>query len=311
MENELISVVVPIYNVDQYLKECVDSILTQTHDHIEIILVDDGSTDCSNTMCDEFAKVNSNIIVCHKKNGGLSSARNIGMMCSFGEILAFIDSDDFISPDMLSTLLSDMTENGADMACCNCTKIFEDGRIIDEKPKYDEITVLTNDNVLYGIYDDFSAWNKLYKKRLFQNIQYPEGKLYEDARTTYRLAKKCSTVTYNPSSLYFYRQRSSSIMGSFDFDRYIDRVNVWNEMISVMKQDITSQQLQEMMTRKNKLVIELLLSLIKSRYFHEHCQLIKKLCSEIEFQMLDKRLYSGRERTVLFLARGYKKLCKL
>ena len=302
MQQELISIIVPIYNVERYLKECIDSILKQSYKNLEIILVDDGSKDRSGEICDEYAQRYSYISALHKKNGGPSSARNFGIDRANGTVFAFIDSDDYIATNFVEKLYSEMVQYKAQMSCCNHIKIYEDGREIEGNPKYSKLTVLHDADLPYGIYDDFSASNKLYRRELFDNIRYPEGKLYEDARTTYRVAEKCTTVTYDPTPLYYYRQRSASIMGTFSPERYLDRVNVWNELIDAMKSKITMQQCNEMKCRKNRLVTELILSIIANRQLKNNKELLKNLSSEIESDVLNVRNNSLKELTAVKIA---------
>jgi glycosyltransferase involved in cell wall biosynthesis len=186
MEKDLISVIIPIYNVGDYLKKCVNSIINQTYKNLEIILVDDGSTDKSGILCDEFAKKDSRIKVIHKQNGGLSDARNCGIEASSGKFIAFIDSDDFIAPDFYEYLLSLQKENNADIAECNFIRVYEEKQDEFEFPIKKENIILKTDGVgalfLFMSDDDeistnsVVVWNKLYNKKLFEDIRFPVRK---------------------------------------------------------------------------------------------------------------------------------------
>lgn len=208
-----ISVIVPIYNVEDYLNECVDSLIEQDYSNLEIILVDDGSTDQCGSICDEYAIKDSRIKVIHKQNGGLSDARNAGIDVATGDYITFVDSDDVLSSDYISYLLNLLTEANADMACCQRTEI-------DAKSRYkkgyitpcNKITVFDNvENALVAKEIDTVAWGKLYTKDLFQGIRYPVGRLHEDIFTTYKLIDRCKKIVVGQEGKYLYRVRQNSI----------------------------------------------------------------------------------------------------
>ena len=214
--NPLISVIVPIYNVEKYLARCVDSIVNQTYKNLEIILVDDGSSDRCPQMCDDYAEKDSRIKVVHKKNGGLSDARNAGMAVATGEYISFIDSDDYVSDDFFECLLDVMNKENSDIAECSVVKFYEDNRF-DEFS--DDLSVKT-----YDTQDAMSAliaenpfhqhvWNKLYKTELVKDIPYAVGKLNEDEFWTYQIFGRANKVARLNKTMYYYFQRSSSIMG--------------------------------------------------------------------------------------------------
>lgn len=214
--NPLISVIVPIYNVEKYLARCVDSIVNQTYKNLEIILVDDGSPDRCPQMCNDYAEKDSRIKVVHKKNGGLSDARNAGMAVATGEYISFIDSDDYVSDDFFECLLDVMNKENSDIAECSVVKFYEDNRF-DEFS--DDLSVKT-----YDTQDAMSAliaenpfhqhvWNKLYKTELVKDIPYAVGKLNEDEFWTYRVFGRANKVARINKTMYYYFQRSSSIMG--------------------------------------------------------------------------------------------------
>lgn len=214
--NPLISVIVPIYNVEKYLARCVDSIVNQTYKNLEIILVDDGSPDLCPQMCDDYAEKESRIKVVHKKNGGLSDARNAGMAVATGEYISFIDSDDYVSDDFIECLLDVMNKENSDIAECSVVKFYEDNRF-DEF--IDDLSVKT-----YDTQDAMSAliaenpfhqhvWNKLYKTELVKDIPYAVGKLNEDEFWTYRVFGRANKVARLNKTMYYYFQRNSSIMG--------------------------------------------------------------------------------------------------
>ena len=211
-----ISVIVPSYKVEAYLNRCVESIVNQTYQNLEIILVDDGSPDNCPKMCDEWAIKDSRIKVIHKKNGGLSDARNAGMEIASGEYISFIDSDDYIALDFFETLLSVMEKENSDIAECNVVKFYEDGRF----EKYSDdlaVTTFDTESALSGLIAENPfhqhVWNKLYKTQLVKDIPYAAGKLNEDEFWTYQVFGIAQKVSRINKTMYYYFQRSSSIMG--------------------------------------------------------------------------------------------------
>ena len=214
IKNEKVSVIVPVYNVEKYLKRCLDSIIDQTYSNIEIILIDDGSTDNSGTICDRYTKNDKRIIVIHKENGGLSSARNAGIEIATGKYLCFIDSDDYIENDMIEYLYCGIKKYDVDIATCGFSNIYSTGRkecitIPKEDIIYSKKDAL-DIHLLSGYIDDITC-NKMFKKKLYENIRYPEGYLYEDMITTYKLINKANKVALRPNSKYNYCKRNDSI----------------------------------------------------------------------------------------------------
>ena len=216
MSNPLISVIVPIYKVEEYLDRCVESIVNQTYKNLEIILVDDGSPDNCSHICDEWAKKDSRIKVIHKKNGGLSDARNAGMEIAAGAYISFIDSDDYISLGFFETLISVMGAEASDIVECSVAKFYENKRIREYS---DDMSIVSFDteNALSGLIWESPfhqhVWNKLYKADVAKDIPFAVGKLNEDEFWTYQVFGKAKKITKINKTMYFYLQRSNSIMG--------------------------------------------------------------------------------------------------
>lgn len=237
-----ISVIVPIYNMDKYLENCIDSIINQTYKELEIILVDDGSTDNSGEICDEYSKHYSNVFTIHKKNEGLSSARNTGLDYSTGEIISFVDSDDIILPYMYDEMMRYINDSEPQIVCCDYLVIDEFCKQVSSFLREEgEIAFLSRDEALAILLDQNSykcyAWNKLYKRELFDNIRYPEGELFEDIFTTYRLFDKCVSIVYVKKRMYCYRIRKGSITQKAYSNRSIDIVNAINDVFDFCKLD--------------------------------------------------------------------------
>lgn len=210
-ENQLVSVIIPIYNVAPYLRECLDSIISQSYTNLEIILVDDGSTDNCPQICDEYAQNDKRIIVIHKANGGLSDARNAGMKIATADYWTFVDSDDYCHPKMIETLLKPMLEN-KDIKVSNCEHTSDTLRFNKEN-KYEPYRVLsTSDYFLKGWTP--RAWGRIYSKQLFKDITFPKGRLIEDCIAITIVLYKSAILANNNSCLYFYRVRPNSIMHS-------------------------------------------------------------------------------------------------
>lgn len=218
-KESLISIIVPIYNVENYIQNCIDSILSQTYRNLEIILVDDGSPDHCPDICDQYAAMDKRVKTIHKKNGGLSDARNVGLDVASGEYIGFIDSDDFIESDMYKSLYDALIKYKTDISVCG-RYIVEDNNITsysdNENPRIYNRYQALREIVLDDFYDGINnfAWDKLYKKELFENIRYPVGKSFEDIYTTYKLFSISNKVVHIKSPKYYYVQRGDSIVGS-------------------------------------------------------------------------------------------------
>lgn len=235
----LVSVVIPVYNVEPYLHECVASVVEQTYTNIEIILVDDGSTDSSGTLCDEFALSDSRICVFHKKNGGLSDARNYGILRSHGSLISFIDSDDYVSSNYIMHLYQALVRGKTDIATTSIC-IFREGEPPKEHKRdtaefhvYDACDAL--EDMLYMRHLEPNAFPKIYKKELFDTIQYPVGKLYEDIATTTKLIDKAGKIAYLDEKDYYYRIRPNSIQTASFNPKKLDLLDQLNIVKSIVQ----------------------------------------------------------------------------
>lgn len=212
MENELVSIIVPVYNVEKYLSKCINSIISQTYKNIEIILVNDGSTDESLNICQKYKRKDKRIVIVNKDNGGLSDARNFGIDKSIGKYITFVDSDDWLDEDTIEVALDYLKKNNADISVYGMSIDNDERCIKEKKPKkkyiLDSEKALIYLNSFKGI--DCSACNKLYKKVLFKDVRFPVGKLCEDMYTIYKLIDKAKVVTI-PKAKYHYYQRQNSI----------------------------------------------------------------------------------------------------
>ena len=238
MGDTLISVIVPVYNVKKYISECIDSILAQTYNYFELILVDDGSKDGSGDICENYGKKDERIRVFHKENEGLSSARNKGIDEAVGEYICFVDSDDTLRADYLEKLYNAITVDKSDISICD----IQATKLSEENLQKKVIFKMTSADAKKWLYDERTkeyvlmvvAWNKLYSSKIFEGIRYPEGKLHEDEFMIGLVLSKASVISFVPEKLYIYRDNTSGITSDvnrfnirhFDvIDAYAERIN--------------------------------------------------------------------------------------
>lgn len=214
MNEDLISVIIPVYNVEKYLDECITSVINQTYTNLEIIIVDDGSTDDSGDICEKYKSLDSRIKVIHKENGGLSSARNAGLKIATGKYVGFVDSDDYINSSMYEILYKAITDSNKKIACCDFFRFRTKDELPQNKTNIKKIVLDKVDSIRYMLSKDyfrFTSWNKLYLRTLFDDISFPEGKYFEDFWPIYNAFKESDGVIYIKDFLYYYRTVDDSI----------------------------------------------------------------------------------------------------
>lgn len=284
-ENATVSVIVPVYNVEQYLRRCVDTLLVQTYKNIEIILVDDGATDSSGEICDEYAELYKNVHVIHKKNGGLSSARNSGIEVASGNWLAFVDSDDSIEPEFVETLYTLCKKYKTLMSVCKGKKIYEDGSVSIDRTRHVDATngILVSKYYLLKGYDGFwgTSWNRLCHKDLFRNVRFPEGKIHEDEATTYKLVYQCDQIAVVDKVLYNYYIRSGSITTDIRNKTNLDILDILIEKIDFFSADGD----KKMMIAA---IVELLFTILEVNQNYRELGI-----EDFEFKILFKKWYTA------------------
>jgi glycosyltransferase involved in cell wall biosynthesis len=241
--DDVISVIVPVYNVSDYLKRCVLSITSQTYRNLEIILIDDGSIDDSGAICDELSQMDNRIKVVHQANRGLSGARNTGLETATGKFIFFCDSDDYLRPEALELMLNKLKKDHADIVACGISKVFDKSEADHEKTerftaihpgrwggRESTIQMMRSNNVCTV------AWNKLYKRDLFEGIRFPLGIKNEDEATIYKLLYKARIASYIPDDLYMYYQREASIMHDDLENRYQDLLDALQKRIDFFRE---------------------------------------------------------------------------
>lgn len=244
---DLITVIVPVYNVENYLPVCIESILSQTYQRLQIILIDDGSTDHCPAICDDYASHDERIEVIHKQNGGLSDARNVGIERAKGKYITFVDSDDVIELDMIEYLYGLLFENRADISVCQKLDIDESGQNLNINGSSVDTTYVLHGNetcmhdFLVKRNISVTAWGKLYRVDLFNEIRYPLGKYHEDTFTTYKLIGLCETIAVGSSPKYLYRHRKDSIMLQSFSVKHLDAIDANIEKMNYIQRYYPSE----------------------------------------------------------------------
>ncbi len=238
--DELISVIIPVYNVEKYLLNCINSIIEQTYKKLEILLIDDGSTDESGNLCDEIEKTDARIKVYHKENGGLSDARNYGIKKANGAFYAFIDSDDVLHKDFFSELIKTQRKYNSDITTCDLTLFNDLGqlpqllkmhyhsttKLFMNKEALKEYFLPSEERIIHH-----GLCMKIYRRELFNNLAFKRGKLHEDLYITYRLIDKCNKLVYVDCPYYFYYQGNmESICKTYGVKNFLDEAEAYNQI---------------------------------------------------------------------------------
>lgn len=312
----LLSVIVPVYNVKDFLDESLDSIVNQTYRHLEILVVDDGSTDGSGAMCDEWAQRDDRIRVIHQTNGGLSAARNTALDVMQGEVVMMVDSDDVLHPESATVLLELMERHQADIAVGGYIPFTGD------KPAWPDMAAdapmrdYDQHQALMAIFYQqgltHSAWGRIYKAALFDDIRYPVGRYYEDFAIIYPLLKKCRRVVKTDLPLYGYRQRENSILDKFSPKR-ADVIRIGEELEQVMQND-DRQYLDSVRSRLLSAYFNILLLSQQDKTsdlkaLQDHCwQGIKRLRGQCLF---DSRVRNKNKLGIIASFMGRNFLCRI
>ena len=279
----LATIIVPVYKVEKYLHRCVDSILDQTYKNIEVILVDDGSPDKCGEICDEYCRQDNRVKVIHKKNGGLSEARNFGIAQASGEYIFFVDSDDWVDCDYCSSAISDLVQEKADVVIFGYNRVDEDDNLVDISTAL-QAKKLSTEEAMRGLIDGTIAnyaWNKVYKRRLFSEIKYPVGRLWEDVGTTYRVFDKCESLYLSNRVSYNYLVRKSGITGVHSFKADIDIYEQRKEQYLFLQENYPSIAIQALPTFTN--------SAIQALIHVPHEKQYDSLIADIERFLLDNK----------------------
>lgn len=235
MHNAKISIIIPIYNREKSLRKCLDSVVAQTYENLEIILVDDGSKDSSGIICDDYAGRDKRIVVKHQQNAGVSAARNAGLAMAAGDYIGWVDSDDWIEPDMYECMLKNALEYEADIVVCSRMEMYEDKSIFKG---WRQLAVLDMEQAMQMLLNDDCMqnylWDKLFRKDLLADITFPVGRTYEDIAVMYKVFRWAERVVCLPQAKYNYRQHSDSIIADNSLrskvNYYLAAKNRYDEM---------------------------------------------------------------------------------
>lgn len=232
---ELISVIIPVYNAEKYLGRCMQSVLNQTYKNLEIILVNDGSTDESGKICDEYREKDDRVKVIHKENGGASSARNLGLKIATGSLIGFVDSDDLIVEDMYEYLSNLLHQTNADLVSCCCTTKIKN---LDYKNKNEVLREYTGREIMELFYringqgSFYGIWRKLYKREIIENINFLEGKINEDVLFTYEVCKRAKRIVESNQKKYYYFKNNTGVTRSKLCKRDYALFEIWEQIVS-------------------------------------------------------------------------------
>ena len=234
-----ISVIVPVYKVEEYLDRCVQSILDQSFDNLEVILIDDGAPDRCPAMCDEWAKRDSRITVLHQKNGGASSARNAGLRVAQGKYIGFVDSDDWIEPGMYGSMYELITTNDADMVICEMQRKEKKNKSMAEKVElWDQKKCLDHFFRVNGEEDTHCIWNRLIKKEMLKDFSFIEGKMNEDVHACYCFAVRCKKAVYTNATYYHYTFNVNGVTNNRFTIKKMDLLYVWDKVRKLVANEI-------------------------------------------------------------------------
>lgn len=281
-----ISVIVPVYNVERYLKRCIDSIINQTYSNLEIILIDDGSTDKSGAICDEYKEKNDNLLVVHKENGGLSSARNEGLNRAGGDYIIFVDSDDWLPIDSISYLYELIEYDGSDFAMGH---FYRCGNIVDTNllNKNDVKKIYSSEEFLKLFFKINSqenvqyAWGKIYKRELFSKVRFPLGLIDEDIPVMFDLIIASKNISYSTHIVYYYYLNTDSITLSNFSEKKFDLLTVWDMVVEKSKKNSKEWIKRYAVLNRKRANFGLLCNLICSPSFEENIKKYKNIINEL------------------------------
>lgn len=304
---DLISVIVPVYQVENYLNQCIESIIEQTYTNLEIILIDDGSKDNCPQICDDWSIKDKRIKVIHKKNGGLSDARNVGLDIAKGKYIAFIDSDDWVDSRYIELLYNSLIKSKADISACSIQKVYDADSVdpYNLNPKLQLVTPKEAiKDILYDRRFKTVAWNKLYSKEVLAGERFIVGRIHEDEFFSYKVFAKAQKLVFVDASLYKYRQRSGSIMSSPSL-KHLDLLDAYLNRIKFLEKNYTD------LASKDKLnfciaCISFYKDFLKSDSISKTIALnkIKDYRKKIKFDMKELNFFTYKEKIYVIFSKA-------
>lgn len=303
---ELISVIVPVYNIEKYVDRCVESIVNQTYKNLEIILVDDGSSDRSACICDQWKERDTRIKVIHKRNGGLSDARNRGIKSAKGNYYSFVDGDDMLDSQMIEKLYNALILANADVSMCRMEKIEQFKRYATREFLDNNISKIELDGVeairlLLREKIDCSACLKLYKKEMFSNLEFPYGKTNEDFALMYKLFYKTQKIIYISDILYYYYFRENSITSSSFSEKQFDKIDNCIEMLEYIKfnlPEIKNEAYYYLQKQSLYLLKTLCITGLEKQYRNRYKQL-RRILKENSIRIIKSNWFSLKEKMMI------------
>ena len=310
-EEELISVIIPVYNVKAYLERCVNSVLTQTYRHLEILLIDDGSTDGSASLCDSLAAREERIRVIHRENGGAAAARNTGLDTAAGELIAFADADDFLHPELYARMLRILEERDADIVTGEFLRVPQDADpeewfAAGPLPSEASGVCIEKSDVMRQLFErdrlTVVLWNKLFRRHVLRDVSFPEGRTFEDFFAMHHILWNCERMVYTEAAMYFYAEREESVSRSLSHakirdsvDGHEDRVLFFREHIPEMSEMAEAAMLENMEWRFSRL---------SAQGAREDCIWFSSLCRE-KLEKLQIRIRDDRIRRIIDSPKRY------
>jgi glycosyltransferase involved in cell wall biosynthesis len=243
VDTPLLSVIITVFNTRPYLERCLESVVNQTYTNLDIILVDDGSSDGSADICDRYRERDSRIRVIHKSHGGVSVARNFGLAAALGTIVSFVDSDDWIDPGAYSPLIANFTASSADIVLFGFYRVRDPSRpeTFEKEPFFDSDTLLSGEEALNLLAEDglikSYLWNKIYAKKLFEDLEFPPGRLYEDGFIMHKIFRRAGTVSAAALFKYYYYQREGSITTTRNIKTAVEEFDAFYSRFEELKDD--------------------------------------------------------------------------
>lgn len=276
----LVSVIVPVYNVEKYLRRCLDSVINQTYKKLEIILVDDGSTDGSNEIAQEYSRKDERVRVIKQRNLGVAAARNAGIKEATGEYLTQVDADDWVDKEYVKFLVDNTQSGRYDIVTCGEYLVYDESLFPElDRPNCRKVkkNILAVEDMFYQREVNTSSWGKIYKRSLFDGIEYPMGRWYEDLGTTYKLLLRCKTkISVNSKRLYYYIQRQGSISRRDFTQKTLDAVRVIEEVASNIKSQYP-ELIPAVNSRKLNIYFFVLRQIDKRKNTQEYKELVAKI----------------------------------
>lgn len=290
MQEDLVSVIVPVYNVEKYIHRCILSILEQSYKNLEIILVNDGSTDKSREVCEGFLEKDERVTVINKSNGGLSSARNCGLDVANGKYVCFVDGDDFIHPEMIRILHQEISSGKFDLVYCLYQKVYQNEIYSDIPSNYSVIEKSKTETFETLFAEELEiklAWNKLYKKEIFETLRYAKGRLHEDEFIIHYILENVTKIKKVNLKLYYYFQRDNSIMAKLTVKRVRDTIAAYESRIKLIEENI-----------------EL------NKFKNDSISVLFSVCKRLYIQMMSDKKNNERKEIIEEIRGAYKKWFK-